>query len=662
VSFNVRLSTLCLLLAAVACRPAPAPSGRANARSLTFNQDIAPILFEHCGSCHRPADAAGARGANSTPSRGNSNDPLCIAGAPFSLVDYRGAADHASQIATAARKRTMPPWLPEAGYGTFAHERRLSPEQIDALEQWAAHGAPEGDPAERPATPAWPDGWQLGTPDLVVTLPAPYELAATGSDVFRNFVIPAPLATTRYVRAMELRTDNPRVLHHASVGVDGTGTSRKLDRADPGPGFAVMPEGEVRNVYGWSPGKAPYLAPGNQAWTLEGGSDLVLQLHMLPSGQAEVIRPSLGLFFTDQPPSDTPLVVTLQSKTIDLAAGAAGQLVEDSYVLPADVEVRSIYPHAHYLATDMKVFATLPDKSIIWLLWIKSWDFNWQDTYRYASPLLLPQGAVITMRFTYDNSDANPRNRNHPARRVRWGPQSSDEMAAVWLELAPRHPEQAPLFARDSADRAMRADLANAEMQHRLDPRDARARNYLAARYLQAGRVADAVAQLDDALRLDPGDAEAHSNLGVARQLQNQIAEAVRELETATRLKPDDDRVHVNLGNALHAAGRDDRAVREYRRAIEIDPENADAHVNLALVIGPAGQIDEAIGQLKRALTITPRNASVHRNLGIALGLRGRRDEAIAEFREALRIQPQFAEARQNLDELLSAQAQGRGR
>jgi tetratricopeptide (TPR) repeat protein len=651
----MRLPSIVLMLTAAACGSSPAPESGAKPRTLTFNKDIAPILVEHCGSCHRPGDRTAASRIDSSGARASSSEPWCIAGAPFSLIDYGDAAVHARQVADVVRKRTMPPWLPEPGYGLFANERRLTSEQIEAIEWWAAHGTPEGDPADKPAVPDWPDGWQLGTPDLVVTLPASYTLRATGADVFRNFVLPDPVATTRYVRAMELRTDNPRVLHHASVGVDITRASRRLDRADLEPGFAVMPEGEVRNVYGWSPGKAPYMAPPGQAWTLEAGSDLVLQMHMLPSGKPETIRPTIGLFFTDQPPAETPLIVTLQSKTIDLEAGRAGQLIEDRYVLPADADVRSVYPHAHALATDMKVFATLPDQSVTWLLWIKSWDFNWQDTYRYASPVRLPQGTVLTMRFTYDNSEQNPRNPNHPVRRVRWGPGSSDEMAAVWLEITPRRPEDAALFARDAAERAMRADLANAEMQAGAEPGDPHARNYLAARYLQAGRVADAIAQLGEALRLDPQDAEAHSNLGIARQLQNQIPDAIRELETAARLKPDDDRVHVNLGNALHAGGRDDRAIREYRRAIDIDPENADAHVDLALVLGPAGQIDGAIVHLKRALTINPRNASVHRNLGIALGLKGQRDQAIAELREALRIQPAFDEARRNLDELLSS-------
>ncbi|MEP7310318.1 MAG: tetratricopeptide repeat protein [Acidobacteriota bacterium] len=642
------------LTALTACQSSRSSDAGVTRSGLTFNKDIAPILFEHCGSCHRLGEPVNASGAPRSDSKlDGTSDQWCIAGAPFNLIEYRDAQAHARQIAAATRKRTMPPFLPEPGYGAFANERRLRPEQIDMIERWVDAGAPEGDPADKPPTPHWPKGWQLGEPDVIVTMPQPYTLPAVGPDVFRNFVMPLPLPSTRYVRAMEFRTDNPRVLHHASVGVDRTRTSRTLDRADREPGFAVMPEDEVRNVYGWSPGKAPFMGPAGSAWSLEAGSDLVAQLHMLPSGKPERIQPSIGLFFTDTPPTHVPLVITLQSKTIDIPAGEQHYTVEDTYLLPSDIDVLSVYPHAHYLATDMKGTATLPDGTITWLFWIKAWDFNWQDTYRYASPLFLPKGTTLTMRFTYDNSNGNPRNPNHPPRQIQWGPQSSDEMGALWLEVLPRHAEDLGLFMRDNAARAMRTDIGHAELQVRNQPEDALSRNFLAAKYLQAGRVPDAVAQLDQALRLKPDDAEAHSNRGIAFQLQNRIPDATRELETASRLKPADDRVHVNLGNVLQAGGQRDAALREYRRAIDINPENADAHFNLALVLGPQGRLDEAIAHLRRALAINPQNASAHRNLGIALGMQGRREQAIDEIREALRIQPGSAEAQQNLDALL---------
>ncbi len=333
-------------------QPPAAAEAPAVTRAVTFNADIGPILFEHCATCHRPVDPAAVTKVSA--SSGNRADPICIAGAPFSLLDYESARDHARQIADATRRRAMPPWLPETGHGTFLNERRLSDEQIALIQSWVEQGAPEGDASAKPKAPSWPAGWQLGTPDLVVTLPEAYTLRPGERDVFRNFVIPLPSGSTRYVRAVEFRADNPRVLHHASVALDPDRVSRRLDRADAGPGFATMPEDDVQNVYGWSPGKMPILEPADTAWTLENGSDLVVQLHMVPGGQVERVRPAVGLFFAQAAPTRVPIVVKLESKTIDIPAGDAGYLVEDSYVLPADVDAVSVYPHAHYLAKEMR--------------------------------------------------------------------------------------------------------------------------------------------------------------------------------------------------------------------------------------------------------------------------------------------------------------------
>jgi tetratricopeptide (TPR) repeat protein len=627
-----------------ASRPAAAPSSPA----ATFNKDIAPILYEHCATCHRPANPQ----AGSAP-----GDQWCFAGAPFSLISYQDARDHARQIAEATGRRAMPPWLPDRGTGTFANARGLTDAQIATIARWAAEGTPEGNAADKPPLPNWPEGWQLGQPDLVLELPDTYKLQAAGSDVFRNFIVPVPLKTTRYVRGIEFRAGNPRSLHHASVGVDRLRVSRKIDRADREPGFAAMPDDQVENVYGWTPGKAPFMEPADRAWLLERGSDLVLQLHMLPTGTPEDIRPSVGLFFSDRPPARAPLPIRLESKAIDIPAGDAHYAIDDSYVLPADVEVLSIYPHAHYLAREMRGTATLPDGTVTPLISILSWDFRWQDQYRFVEPLSLPKGTTLAMHFTYDNSDANPRNPHRPAQRVKWGPQSSDEMGALWLEIVPRRDEDIAVLMRDYQQRALRADIAGAEMQVGASPRDALAHNFLATKYLQAGRVADAMAQLNEALRLNPADAEAHSNLSSALQLLGRFGEALPHAREAVRLKPDDDRVHFNLGNALNATGQVDGAIRELSRAAALNPENADAHFNLAVILGPRNRIDEAIAHLRQAIDIDPRHAEAHRNLGVALGFQGRVDEAIREVQTALSLQPDSAEARQQLDTLMRARA-----
>jgi tetratricopeptide (TPR) repeat protein len=573
------------------------------------------------------------------------------------LLEYGDARDHARQIAEATRTHVMPPWLPEKGDRDFVNERRLRDDQIKTIQEWVRGGTVEGNPADRPPIPRWPQGWQLGQPDLILTLPQPYTLQAVGTDAFRNFVIPVPGASTRYVRAIEFRAGNPRSLHHASVGVDRFRVSRKLDRSDHdhGPGFASMPDDQVQNVFGWSPGKAPFMEPADRAWTLEKGSDLVLQLHMLPTGKPEMIQPSVGLFFSSAPPTHEPLQIKLESKAIDIPAGQAGYAIDDSYVLPADVDLLSIYPHAHYLAKEMHGVATLPGGTVTELVSIKAWDFRWQDQYRYAMPMFLPKGTTLAMHFTYDNSDANGRNPHHPPQRVKWGPQSSNEMGALWLEILPRRNEDVGILMQDFLQRSLRADIAGAELQVSVSPDDPLAHNFLATKYLQAGRVPDAIAQLEHALRLKPDDAEAHSNLASAFQLQGRLGEAVLHAREAARVKPGDDRVHFNLGNAMNATGRIDEAIREFGRAVQINPTNADAHFNLAMLLGPRNRIDEAIAHLRSALDINPQNAEAHRNLAVALGLKGRVDDAIEEAREAVRIRPDSPAAQQELALLLGA-------
>jgi tetratricopeptide (TPR) repeat protein len=619
----------------------------AAARAVTFN-DVAPILYENCASCHRPIDPQPAA------TSGSSADPICVAGAPFSVLDYDSVRPYARAVASAVQRRAMPPWLPEPGYGEFEHERRLRDDQIALIAKWVESGAPEGNPAEVPKPPAFSGGWQLGTPDLVLTLPEAYVLQPGTRDVFRNFVIPVPITTTRYVRAVEFRADRPQILHHADLAIDLGRVSRVLDRADPGPGFETMDGDQVYNVYGWSPGKVPTLEPADNAWTLEPGTDFVLLLHMIAGTRSEAVQPTIGLFFSDTPPTRTPISVKLESKAIDIPAGDSNYAVEDSYVLPVDVEAVSVYPHAHYLGKEMRGTATLPDGSQKDLLWIRQWDFRWQDRYRYQSPLFLPKGTRLSMRFTFDNSAANRANRVRPPQRVLEGPRSTDEMAQLWLEVVPRRPEDAAILNADFLRRSVLAGIAAAELHVRRDPQAAGAHNVLATRYLQVGRVADAQAQLEEALRLDPRHPEAHSNLGIVLQAQGRLAEGMEHLRTAVRLKPKDDAVHFNLGGGLLAADMPDAAMREFQTATKLNPENADAHFNLAVILGPRNRLDEAIVHLQRVVEINPRNAEAFQNLSVAYGLQGRIDTAIAAAQTAVRLKPGSAPAQEQLRRLLA--------
>src|SRR5262245_18585849 len=660
------------IVAVAACSRTTEQTEKAAARAVTFNGDVAPILFDNCASCHRPIEdpsspkaEPGRRSATREGGAGSSDDPLCVAGAPFSVLDYGSVRRYARAISSAVQRRAMPPWLPEPGHGEFAGERRLRDDQIALIAKWAESGEPEGNPADAPKPPTFSGGWQLGTPDLVLTLPEAYVLqpqpfdSAQGRpgtrDVFRNFVIPVPITATRYVRAVEFRADRPQVLHHADVAIDLGRVSRALDRAEPGPGFAAMDSAQVYNVYGWSPGKVPVMEPSDNAWTLNPGTDVILLLHMIAGAKSETVQPAIGLFFSDMAPTRTPISVKLEAHGIAISAGEPNYVVEDSYVLPVDVEAVSIYPHAHYLGKEMRGTATLPDGSQKDLLWIHQWDFRWQDRYRYRSPVSLPRGTRLSMRFTYDNSAANRNNRNDPPQRVRSGPRSTDEMGQVWIEVVPRRGEDAAVLNADFVRRSLVAAIASAEMDVRLDPQGTAGHNVLATRYLQAGRVADAQAQLEEALRLDSRDAEAHSNLGMVLQARGLLAEGMQHLRTAVQLKPKGDSVRFNLGAGLLAVGQPDAAIREFQTTIALNPENADAHFNLGVILGPRNRLDDAIAHLQRAVEINPLNADAYHNLSVAYALQRRIDDAIASAQTAVRLKPDSAPAREMLQRLLAA-------
>jgi tetratricopeptide (TPR) repeat protein len=603
----MRLATDCIfiLILAVGLTGCGTDATSSRPAQLTFSKDIAPIIWQHCSGCHRPGEIG-----------------------PFSLLTYEDVRSHARKIVTATRNHVMPPWLPAPGYGQFLNERRLSGIDVERIEQWVAQGAKEANPADGPPIPKWTEGWQLGTPDLIVELPRPYTVRPGSEDVFRNFVIPIPISTTRYVRAIEVRPGNNKVVHHVTIGVDRTRASRRLDDEDPEPGFAGGMFSEStsspdNHALGWTPGMGARTEPADMAWRLEAGSDLVLQMHLLPSraGTDEMVRPSVGFFFTDTPPTRASLDFKLGSKIIDIPAGRPEYTIEDSYTLPVDVDVLSVYPHAHYLAKEMKAFAALPGGPVKWLIWIKDWDFHWQDQYRYATPLSLPRGTVVTMRYTYDNSDQNEHNPAHPPKSVKYGPQSTDEMGDLWLRLVPHTAADFNALARSYMANELGKDITAGEQRTAQNPRDAKWHSFLGARYVEAGRLQQGISELEQAIRLEPSHAEAHSNLGHALRLEGRLADALLHFREAARFAPGNDVVRLNLANALQDAGRLDEAIGQYRLALAINPDAAQTHNDLGTALAARDLLADAVKHFKLALAIRPDYSDAQKNLTQALQL-----------------------------------------
>jgi mono/diheme cytochrome c family protein len=398
----------------------------ASAATPTFN-DIAPILYHNCASCHRPGEVA-----------------------PFSLLTYDDAAKRASLIATVTAKRYMPPWKPEPGAGHFADERRLTDSEIALLADWAKAGAPQGDPKHAPAAPRFAAGWLAGKPDAEVRMPEPFTVPADGRDVFQCFVVPLPFDGERYVKTVEFHPGNRKVVHHALFFLDTSGEARKLDSSTPEPGYPCFGGPRVPitgGLGGWAPGATPSPLPDGVAHTIPKAADLVVQIHYHPSGKPESDQSALGLTFAGAAPSKGLANLLVGPRRIDLPPGEV-TAVTDWAVVPEDSELIGITPHAHWLAKQMKVDAHLPDGKVEPLIRIDDWDFNWQGQYRYESPVKLPKGTRIEMRYTYDNTAQNPRNPSNPPRRVRFGEQTTDEMAFVFLQFALADPAGARDFRR----------------------------------------------------------------------------------------------------------------------------------------------------------------------------------------------------------------------
>ncbi|MBL8293780.1 MAG: hypothetical protein JNN08_18185 [Bryobacterales bacterium] len=385
---------------------------------ITYAREVAPVLNRHCVECHRPGHAG-----------------------PFPLTNYDEAKPRAAAIAQATSARLMPPWKAEPQAHRFQGERRLSAAEIDTLERWVAAGAPAGNLAQAPRPPVFPDRWQLGEPHKIVSMPKPFAVPAEGPDVYHCFVIPLSLKEIRYVRAFEFRPGNRRALHHALLFIDGTGAAAR--RGPDYPCFGVPGFLPTASLGGWTPGFTPAPYPDGTAVTLHPGARLVLQLHYHPTGKPETDRSEVALYFGTEKPRRRMMDVALGSRTIDIPPGEANYIVRDYFTLPVDVEVTGIIPHAHYLAREMRGWAILPDSRRVPLLTILDWDFNWQQHYRYAKPFVLPEGTRFEMEFRYDNSAANPRNPFTPPQRVVWGPDSTDEMAGLHLQVIPHNNDDA---------------------------------------------------------------------------------------------------------------------------------------------------------------------------------------------------------------------------
>jgi Flp pilus assembly protein TadD len=416
-------------------------------------------------------------------------------------------------------------------------------------------------------------------------------------------------------------------------------------------------------------------------WRLDPGNDLVLNMHLKPSGKPEVLDAQIGLYFTDKPPTKFPMLLQLdRDDALDIPAGESHFVVEDELTLPVDVDVLGIYPHAHYLGHDLEGWATLPDGEKKWLVWIRNWDIDRQSVYRYKAPIYLPKGSVLHMRYAYDNSAKNVHNPNSPPIEVRAGNRSVDEMSHLWVQVLPVN---VPPNSRDP-----RMLLEEAWMRNRLrrtpddyislynlgsalasegksseatdifrqilrsHPNDGRSWNALGTAVELAGNWQEAQGVYSQVLAADPTNCDARYNLASLDLKHDFAAKAETCFRDFLANCPDDADARNGLGSALLAEQQYEQAQAEFLHALTLSPATAtalDLRERLAFAYRLSGRLDDSVTQLRDAVTLAPGNATPHALLAQILAQSGQLPEAVAEEKAALRLQPEDADNWNNL-------------
>ena len=444
---------------------------------VTFNEHIAPLIYNNCTVCHREGEIG-----------------------PMPMTNYEEVSAVARAIDIVVHEGTMPPWPPDRDFSRFVGERGLTDPQKALITEWVEADMPEGDPVLVTQLPDFPEGSVLGEPDVTLTMSDAYEIEGNGRDEYRVFVLPTGLTEDRDLVGVEFRPGNAEIVHHALISLDSSGQARKLDAEDSAEGYPAFGGfGEDISALdglaypGWVPGATPRFFPPGTGLKLPAGSDILLQVHYAPWPSEESDQSSLNLFFADKPveryiqarlmlPTDlvdsdneyyklNPIIGAFAGEiitaginaflgetvtasdarnlgsnaTLDTVFGdqvggtAAGFLQFDiqanrkkTYVgkweIEKDISLVGVWPHMHYLGTGWEIILERPDGTTENLIRIGEWDFNWQGNYTFDRYIHAPKGSRILATAGYDNTSNNFSNPNRPPKDVNWGEKTTDEM------------------------------------------------------------------------------------------------------------------------------------------------------------------------------------------------------------------------------------------
>ncbi len=402
---------------------------------VTFYRDVLPILQNRCQECHRPGEVG-----------------------PFSLLTYKQAVVWGVDIKEYTGSRKMPPWKPVGG-PAYKHERKLPEREIATLAAWVDNRMPEGDPKDAPSSKEFTSGWQLGKPDLVLTVSEDFHVGASGPDQFRCFVLPTGLTEDKMIVAYQVRPGNPRIVHHSINFFDTTGQARerdkkerertkKPDETDRGPGyssamgigFISLRPGAIGGIGGWTPGLRGFKLPDGTGYALPKNSDIVMQIHYHRNGRPEVDRTQIGLYFAkDEQVKKLQQLKLLvvpgifsgskeMSRWKTIPAGENSYRVVGKVITEQDCTIYSVLPHMHMFGKTIKVTMTPPEGKEQVIVNIEDWDYNWQESYFFQKPIPVKKGTLFTVEATFDNSLKNTNNPFNPPRDIKRGEQTTDEM------------------------------------------------------------------------------------------------------------------------------------------------------------------------------------------------------------------------------------------
>ncbi len=362
--------------------------------AVTFTKDVAPIIFNNCAGCHRPGEIA-----------------------PMSLLSYKEVRPWAKSVREAVVVRTMPPWGADPQHGEFRNNRSLSEKDINTIVAWVEGGAKEGDPKDLPPLPRFVEGWQIGTPDVILTAQE-FNVPADGVVPYKTFAVPTNFTEDKYVVLAEIRPGNRSVVHHAVIYTqEPGGKGTWLDNM----------------LVGLAPGATPKNYRPGRIKLIPKGSVLMFSMHYTPNGTPAKDQTKVGLVFAKGPVEKRVITAISGTRNFAIPAGDPNYEVKSSWVFKEDSHIEGLNPHMHARGKDFLYTLVYPDGTSKVLLWVPRYDFNWQSSYSFKEPVAAPKGSRLDCVAHYDNSPKNKYNPD-PVQVVRYGDQTWDEMMAGYLE------------------------------------------------------------------------------------------------------------------------------------------------------------------------------------------------------------------------------------